>query len=182
MRRPSDRVANFIDAIAHFRGAVFHVTDEANLSSIAEHGLLSKQEAHARGVMPTFSGGNGLTQTLDWEYGWGDSVFLGFHKSAVMPAHENERHRRRPIRLHVHPDILGCFGVKIALGRANHRGTKAYSVSYALQLMDLEALDYSFNGGYDKDDFDMRRRVRFAFDYEILVPKQVPAEFIIDWG
>src|SRR5271163_2694370 len=116
MGRNPDFVAILVDFITRHTGVLFHQTDEANLPSIEKHGLLSKQEAQARNIVPIFPGGDELTQTLDWEKGLGDYVFVGFHRSGVMPAHKGEW-RRRPRMLYIDPKILYLRNVEITLAR-----------------------------------------------------------------
>jgi hypothetical protein len=174
MNRPSDHVTTLVDFIvSHKGGALFHVTDERNLRSIGEHGLLSKKEAHNR-IDPAHPGGSDLTRALDSQYLLDDYVFLGFNKVGVMPKHDDER-QRRPRILHVDPNILRCRGVKIALGRANHARTEVFGVWRAVQEMDWQV----FAGDYDPDDIWIRSRVHKVFNYEILVPTSVPPEYII---
>lgn len=175
MPRRTDNVTLLVEHIRERgRGALFHVTDERNIPLIAKHGLLSKQQIEIRGVVPVYPGGNGLTWALDRNYGLWNEVFLAFHTSMIMPKQPDER-RRRPRVLRVDPRVLHLPGVKIALGRANHRGTKTYGASRAVEQMDHEA----FVGQLDWNDFFMRGRMLRARDYEVLVPTVVPPEHIV---
>lgn len=162
--------------ISEMRGALFHVTDERNLASIAKHGLLSKQEAETRGVTPVYPGGDGLAWSLDRQYGLWNDVFLAFHTSMVMPKQPDERWRR-PRVLSVDSQVLHFRGAKIALGRANHDRTKTYSVGRAVDRMDHEA----FLGKLDRDDIFVRHRIHRAFNYEVLIPTVVPPAYILEF-
>lgn len=155
-------------------GALFHVTDEGNFPLIAKYGLLSKQQIEIKGVVPVYPGGNDLTWALDRDYGLWNYVFLAFHTSIVMPKQPDAR-RRRPRFLRIDPRVLHLPGVRIALGCANHRGTKTYYVSRAVEWMDREA----FVGQLDWNDVVMRGRMRRALKYEVLVPTVVPPEYIV---
>lgn len=176
MPRRTDYVTLLVEHILseRGRGALFHVTDERNIPLIAKYGLLSKEQAEIRGVVPVYPGGDGLTRALDHDYGLWNYVFLAFHKSMIMPKQPDERWRR-PRVLCVDPQVLHLPGVKIALGRANHRGTKTYYASRAVELMDREA----FVGKLDRNDVVMRGRMLRALDYEVLVPTVVPPKYIV---
>src|SRR4051794_3754691 len=56
---------------------LYHFTDEANLPSIAQHGILSKQQLRERGLWPpAATGGNELSWQLDQHRGIDPSVSL----------------------------------------------------------------------------------------------------------
>jgi hypothetical protein len=177
MSRYSDDVTALVWFIIRHKEALFHVTDRLNLPSIEERGLLSNQEAQAKGIVPAYPGGSALTRTLDDDHGLSDYVFLGFNAAGVMPGHKDERHLRRPRTLHVDPQILYRRGVKIALGRTNRR-TETFSVWRAAQEMDHEVFIEMVTGRCDWGDI-ATWRIKKVFDYEVLVPKRVPQEYII---
>lgn len=158
----------------YMAGHLYHMTDEANLGSIDKHGLLSKDEAAARSVVPAFPGGSDLTRFLDDKHGLNDVVFLGFTRQGLMPAHKDER-GRRPRLLQVNPEVLLMPGVRVALGAANHRNTDVYRVARAYYEMDWEV----YFGEPDKADVGTPARIRSVLNYEVLIPKCVPPEFII---
>ena len=171
MPRHPDNVSRLVEhIIREMGGARFHVTDERNLASIKEHGLLSKQEVETRGVTPVYPGGNELTWARDREYHLWNNVFLAFHTSMVMPKQPDERWRRLHV-LSVDPQVLHLRGARIALGCANHRDTDTYSVARAVARMDREA----FLGELDWDDIFVRHRIHRAFNYEVLIPEVVPS-------
>jgi hypothetical protein len=179
MSQYQDYVADLVGFIDG-EGALFHVTDESNLSSIEEHGLLSKKEAEDKGIVPKYPGGDGLTRALDEKYGLWDYVFLGFNTAGVMPAHKDEKHLRRPRTLYVDPQILYRSDVMIALGRTNQRWTETFDVRCAVRKMDQDVFIAMITGSlnWDAMDIAMRRRAHQVFSYEILVPKRVPPEDI----
>lgn len=163
--------------VAHRGGALYHVTDEQNLESISEHGLLSKKEAAHLGVAPAFPGGSELTRILDHEHGLSDYVFLGFSPNTVMPAHREERALRRPVVLTIQAAILYRPDVRIALGRANHAGTEHYPVLEAVINMDRE----TFVGNFDPSDIRSAAKRHRVSSYEVLVPSRVPPAFIMQY-
>jgi hypothetical protein len=161
------------------RRPLLHQTDASNLSSIVKYGLLSKAAAEAEGIAPTNAGGNGLTRHLDNKHGLWSYAFVGFTKHVVMPKHDSWP-PRRTIVLHIDPGVLLISGVKIALGRANHRGTKQYKAKYAVGKMDHEVFVQVMRGTWNDCDADMRRRINQVMNYEVLVPDRVPSTYIVD--
>lgn len=159
----------------HMGGVLFHLGDEANAASIDEHGLLSRSEAAVRGIVPFCPGGNGLTRALDEQSGLGDYVFLSFQRSILMPKDDSTDWRRRPLRLHVDPEILLQNGVLVRLGR--RRSSDVFNSMRAYYEMDWEIFfddemkEKAIGGG--------KARWNTFLDYEILIPKRVPREFLV---
>ena len=180
-RRDVDYVGLLIDFVRRHKGVIYHATDEANFQSIAEHGLLSKQEAEKLGVEPAFSGGNELTRQLDREKGLRGKIFLGFGTSSLMPDHRDERHLRRPAVLNIDPCVLSRPGVAIAFSCAHHYHTKIYAAWRAVPQMGEEALELSLTAEFDRGDPQLLSRVKQAARYEILVPTRIPSEDIVGW-
>ena len=157
----------------HMSGQLFHLADEANALSINRHGVLSKSEAKSRGVVPRLAGGNDLTRSLDRDRGLEDFVFLAFTKSVLMPKDEATTRYRRPLLLHISPEILFVPGVKVGLGRGN--GAMRFDAMAAVYNMDWEILlkpelRTSYGGPARWNNFLV---------YEILVPKCVPRSYIV---
>jgi hypothetical protein len=151
-------------------GCLFHLTDEAHLASIEQHGLLSRRSRNALRIepaFPTFRGGSG-EENLD------DCVYLSFFNLGVMPNHP-DAHLRRPVLLKVDPNVLLMSGVQVALGRASRRSTDIYPVGRAFYEMDWPVI----RGEVDENDYRERWRFFQVRDYEILVPGRVPIEYII---
>lgn len=160
----------------HLNGHLYHLTDEAHLASIEEHGLLSDRARQELGIVPAFPGGNGLTQTLDADRGLDDMVFLSFFNMGVMPKHDDARRRRR-VLLKIDARALFLRGVKVALGRANRQNTKIYSAAGAFYKMDWEVISGQVND--TNVSIHQRWRLVEVCDYEVLVPSRVPIEYII---
>lgn len=180
MYRTQDYVSKFVEYIRARTGALFHGTDEAHLPLIAEHGLLSHEERGRRGIYSPFPGGSALTQALDTLYRLNDVVFLAFTPSGIMPRQEDRR--RKPVMLCIDPAVLLLPGVKVAMGRANHAGTKVYKVAGAVRSehgIDGEAFEQVLTRTVDPNDATMRIRAMRVYDYEVLVPTVVPPEYII---
>lgn len=157
----------------HFGGYLFHRTDNAHLQSIEQHGILSAREAQARSVIPAFPGGNSLSRTLDMANNLDDMVFLSFFNRGLAPRHK-DAHRRQPVTLLIAPEILYLRGVKIALGRAHNIRTDIYSSNGAYYNMDWDII----SGNVDETELSYKSRYIKVCDYEILIPKTVPREYI----
>jgi hypothetical protein len=160
----------------HLNGHLYHLTDEAHLASIREHGLLSGRARQELGIVPAFPGGNQLSQTLDADRALDDMVFLSFFNMGVMPKHDDARRRRR-ILLKIDARALFLRGVKVALGRANRQSTKVYSAAGAFYKMDWEVISGEVND--TNVSIHQRWRIFEVCDYEVLVPNRVPIEYII---
>ncbi len=155
-------------------GHLLHMTDAAHLSTIETHGLLSARRALELGVAPKYPGGNDLSRSLDASRGLDNAVFLSFFNSGLMPKHEDSR-RRRPVILKIDARILYQPGVQVALGRANSANTSIYKPAGAFYKMDWDVIF----GDVDGSNVHEKARVIRVYDYEVLVPDQVPPEFIL---
>ena len=76
--------------------------------------------------------------------------------------------------LHIDPDVLLLPGVRIANAMANASTTQILPLSMGLYGLDLEVL-YSRQVWSE----EIRIRLNIARKYEILIPKNVPREYIL---
>lgn len=156
-------------------GKLFHLTDWAHVASIQELGLLSKCEANVRGVYPAYPGGNNLTRALDDQRGLRDYVFLAFDRSGVMPKDREQERQRRPLILHIDPNIVFEPGVRVSVGRSTR--SLNFSTMRAFYEMDWQIMLFpELRTGVGGP-----ARWKSFLDYEILVPKCVPPHFIIGY-
>ena len=162
-------------ASGHIYRSLYHFTDSSNLPSIAEHGILSKQQAIENGITIAVSGGNEWSHDADIHKGLEDYVNLCFTMSHPMChiAHLEGR-IPNPQYLPINPDVLKIDGVKITLGVANRAETVLLNVEDGLGQIDMEVL-YTRTEWIDPD---IQVRLRNAEKCEILVPKAVPKELI----
>lgn len=155
-------------------GSLFHLTDWANARTIEEHGLLSKDEAARLNVAPKLPGGNELTNYLDARDGLSDYVFLSFFDSFVMPTDDSIDRFRRPLVLKIDPGILFLDGVMVRLGRGYK--AKIFRAISAVYEMDWEIWD---EPKLREDLIGGKARWKTFLNYEVLVPKCVPSEYIL---
>lgn len=157
-----------------FGGVLYHLTDEANAASIDTHGLLSKTEAAQRGIFPQMTGGNGLTRSLDARDGLSDHVFVAFFKAVLMPKHGSIDRLRRPMMLAIAPEVLLLSDVEVRLGRGAY--ADRVKVMQAVYKMDWEIWQ---RPELRENSFGGKARWNTFLNYEVLVPKCVPREYIL---
>ncbi|QOZ53685.1 hypothetical protein XH90_21690 [Bradyrhizobium sp. CCBAU 53338] len=88
--------------------SLYHFTDEANLPSISQHGILSKQQLRAQGLWPpAATGGNELSWQLDQHRGIDPYVSLCMTRNHGMKfrAHQDGR-LPNPRYLAIKPEIM----------------------------------------------------------------------------
>ena len=177
MAKPRDEWgdARLVRAIYEcFDGLLYHLADERNADSIYKYGLLSKAEIAARGICQSMTGGNPLTRYLDERDGLSDHVFVAFFKSVLMPKDESIDWARRPMVLAIDPQILFLDGVEVRLGRSFNAGR--FRVMRAIYEMDWEIWE---KPDLRSDLLGGKARWNTFLNYEILIPKCVPREYIL---
>lgn len=171
------KVADFKKILAkgHIYKSLYHFTDRRNLSSIAIHGILSKQQAAKAQVEVSVFGGNEWSHDADAHKGLEDYVNLCFTMSHPMChiAHMEGR-IPDPEYLPIDADVLEIDGVKITLGVANKAGTELLDVEEGLTQIDCEVLYTRTNWS----DPEIQTRLRNAEKCEILVPRAVPLNLV----
>lgn len=158
---------------------LFHFTDRSNLASIRAHGgLLSWQELVSRGIDVPKPGGNKLSHVLDGQVGLLDFVHLCFRDDHPMAYKAKQDGRLTdPIYLRIHPAILNGQGVLFTDDVSNKSGVTPLSRAQANEVFDFPML-----AGFVEFRHDLAIRSRFnrAKKYEALVPKCVPARYILN--
>lgn len=174
-----------VDELIQFIGAspqhktLYHFTDESNFPSIAEHGLLSKEQLRATGLWPPKAvGGNELSWRLDAERGIDPYVSLCMTQNHSMKfrAHQDGR-LPNPRYLVIKPDVLRTPGSKIALGIANANDVEILPVADAVDRLDVEVLYTRTNWS----DPAINLRLRAAERFEVLIPNSVPRDLILGY-
>ncbi len=115
-----------------------HFTDDANLASIGEHGLLSMRQLRERGIEIPAPGGNEWSRQADEASGMDAYVHLSFktghpmEKGAVDGGNiTNLRH------LHIRPEVIKLPGVMITNDVANKSGVVPGPAATMLDQLDL---------------------------------------------
>ena len=168
------------ELIAHINASpqhkhLYHFTDESNLETIAEKGLLSKSQMRAEGWWPATTGGNQLSHQLDDYRGISDYVSLCFTRNHPMKFLANQDGRLpSPRYLGITTEVLRVPGVRVAFGVANANETIILDLADAIAQIDIEVI-YSRT---DWRDPQVQARLRAAEKMELLVPNGVPRPLI----
>lgn len=166
--------------IAHINASqqhryLYHFTDEANFTTIAQKGLLSKEQMRAQGWWPAATGGNELSHSLDDLRGISRYVSLCFTRNHPMKFVANQGGRLpSPKYLGISAEILRVPGVRVSFDVANKNGARIMDLAEAIPQIDREVI-YSRT---DWKDPAIRARLSTAEKMEVLVPDQVPVELI----
>ncbi|WP_082117778.1 DarT ssDNA thymidine ADP-ribosyltransferase family protein [Pandoraea apista] len=160
----------------HMDKALYHMSDYAHADSIRQHGLLSRCEMESRGIAPARPGGNALTRALDEQRGLQDYVFLGFHKRGLMPKDERLDRWRKPLTVYVDPQVVCWHGVLVSLGRSTR--SDIFNARRAFWEMDWDIFTQPDLRVDSSPGIHGPARWRKFLDYEVLVPKCIPPEFI----
>jgi hypothetical protein len=173
------RVEDFISHLG-YRRWLFHFTDIANLPLIRQHGLLSYAELMARGIDPPKPGGNDWSREVDQSRGLDHYVHL-----CLMDSHPMEFVAKRdghigPTRfLRVSTDILRTEGVVGCEKVANGGDAIVRPLTDALDHIDIDVL---FDSHVDFYDPPQRDRYNAAKKAEIMVPRHIPVDYILNLG
>ena len=156
---------------------LYHFTDEANLVSISEKGLVSKSRMQSEGWWPPITtGGHKLSQQLDAEAGIDKYVSLCFTRNHPMLYIVRQEGRLPNAQyLGIQPEVLEREGVLISFGVANALSAIRQPVAKAIQALDVEVI-YRWT---DWSDPAIRQRLRAAEKFEVLVPDHVPRDLIV---
>lgn len=169
-----DEFVNLV-AVNRQNRTFYHFTDVRNLPSIREHGLLSMLELKERGLHATVPGGNQWSLDRDAVCGMDQYVHLCFFASHPMEFKAREEKRLEQTRfLRVRPAVLHLPGVMVTSDVSNQAGVEPQPVGQLLDQLDLQVI-------YTRTDWkeaSIKERLRIAKRYEILIPRQVPLEFI----
>ena len=154
---------------------LYHFTDERNIPSIKEHGLLSWKAAQRLGIEVTAPGGNDWSHEVDDKLGLDEYVHLcmiGEHPMEYLARAEGRI--GETVFLHLDPSVLEMDGVIFSPGVANKSGVPLLRVAEAVDQMDLDVV-YRW---LDWRDPEINRRRQEARKYEVLVPDCVPTNLI----
>lgn len=157
------------------KGWVFyHFTDETNLPSIQNHGLLSMHEMRRLGI-GMVPGGNEWSLDADKRSGMDRYVHLCFfeeHPMEYIAKKEGRISRTRFLR--IDPNVLTIEGALITKEVANKAGVQPRPASEMVEELDLEVI-YTRT---DWKDPKVQVRLREARKNELLVPAHIPTELI----
>lgn len=168
------KIEKFIDILEQKNWAFYHFTDDRNIASIREHGLLSTSTLKKRG-MDTVTGGNQWSLEADKLKGMDVYVHLCFFKDHPMEFKARKEGRIEQSRfLAIKPAILRTAGALISKDVSNKANASYGDPSEYIEQIDLEVI-YTRTDWKDKT---IQERLKDAKKCEILIPDHVPSEFI----
>jgi len=154
----------------------YHFTDRRNLPSIKAHGgLMALSELNRRGVAVPAPGGNAWSHDADAIAGVDDYVHLCLINDHPMEYRATQEGRiENSVYLQIAPEVIELEGIMFAPDVSNKSGVKLLTLEEALTAMDFEVI-------YTRTDWRdpaIQARRKVAKKYELLVPRQVPADLI----
>lgn len=160
------------------KNGIWHFTDQSNLQSITNNGgLLSVAEAARRGVKIASPGGNQWSHDADKLNGVDDYVHLAFLDDHPMLYYTRKDGRTpNPVWLKISINVLDVHGVRYTTDVSNKAGITLLSPEEARDAIDHEVM-FTY---MDWKDPEVSQRKRLAMKGEILIPKMVPFNLIID--
>ncbi|MEL7152159.1 MAG: DarT ssDNA thymidine ADP-ribosyltransferase family protein [Pseudomonadota bacterium] len=171
-------VAELIAAIknGYRTRSLFHFTDEANLKSIRQHGLLSKAELDARGIVPVNPGGDDASRQSDTKEGIYDDVRLSLvRKHSMAYICKRDERQTDQIVFSVDPVVMSLPNVRMSLGMANSSANPKIPLQDAVGFVDVDVM-YTNHG---RDWSEIRDTVKRNQKYEVLIPKVVEPRFLL---
>jgi hypothetical protein len=157
------------------RKHLYHFTDRRNLSSIAEHGLLSLRELRRRGIMVDAPGGNQWSHDADTRLQLDRYVHLCFFDQHPMEYTARSDGRiGASIFLHVLSKVLDREGVLFCDEVSNKAGAVVRPLQEIDYYLDHEVIYTRTNW----KDQAVQDRLRAARKWEILIPDHVPVDFL----
>lgn len=154
---------------------LFHFTDQRNIPSIAQHGLLSVRQLADCAIHPEAPGGNQWSHDADKRIGMDRYVHLCFFDQHPMEYRAREAGRIAAATfLRVLPAVLDIPGVMFADDVANKAGVIIRPLAEIDAHLDLDVIYTRL----DWKDPAVRERLQQARKYEILVPDHVPVALL----
>lgn len=156
---------------------VYHFTENGNVPSIRQHGLLSMRELERRRITVARYASSEDSRGVDRHYGMDRYVRLCFVDQHPMEWRARQEGRLdATVFLAVSPEVLCLPGVQIADGVAYGHETVVYdNFATAANQLDWEVL-------FTRTDWkeqEIKNRLLKARKYEILVPDCVPPKLIM---
>lgn len=168
---------NFMSSKGVLHSCFYHFTDERNLPSIRQHGLLSMARLRGDAVSVVAPGGNEWSWEADRLVGMDRYVHLSFLDSHPMEYRAKEDGRIAKTRfLKIRPEVIHLDGVRVSLEVSNKAGAVIKPAAEALDDIDLEVIYMRT----DWKDEAVKQRLKLAKLCEILIPDHIPIDQIVN--
>lgn len=169
-----DKIVKFL---ADHNKVFYHFTDRRNLPGIRKHGILSTHALKGGGMSAPAPGGNQWSLDADRSSGMDKYVHLCFFDSHPMEWRAREDGRiKETIFLEISPEILRISGTVVTDVVSNSSDCKPLAIESGFEGLDLKII-------YKKSDWTnatVKERLKIAKKYELLVPKQISTEFVLN--
>lgn len=154
----------------------FHFTDARNIDLIKRHGLLSRRKLKELDIQIPAPGGNQWSMEAADRLGLDRYVSLCLTGSHPMEyAARNGGQIKDVVYLPIRPDVIKIPEVMMTGGVSNKSGIVPEAPDEVLEKLDLEVIYRRTNW----KDASVMERLKAAEKFEILVPDQVPLEYIL---
>lgn len=155
----------------------FHFTDTRNLDLIKKHGLLSRRKLGQMGIQIPAPGGNRWSMESADRLGLDRYVSLCLTRDHPMEfAARQGGQVKDVVYLPIRPDIIKTKGAMMTGGVSNRAGIVPEAPGEVLEKLDIEVI-------YRRTvwtDAAIKERRSVAKKFEILIPDQVPLEYILN--
>lgn len=157
---------------------VWHFTDKSNLDSIKEHGLLSFAELEERGIKIPCPGGNDWSHNADKMKGVHKYVHLSFVRNhPMLYLKKMSGEIKDPVNIKIDTRIIlvpeTCFCTDVS----NKNGVDILTSEQAVEKIDFDVLFTYMNW----NDSDIHARRKSAEKAEILIPREIPKKYILEY-
>jgi hypothetical protein len=156
----------------------FHFTDTRNLPLIKKHGILSRRRLKEKGLKIPAPGGNDVSIRAADDAGLDRYVSLCLKTGHPMVGAAQSAGTIEDVTyLKVRPEIIKLRGVMMTDGISNKTGIVPAAPGEVLDKLDTEVI-------YQRTDWrdpEILKRLQVAEKFEILVPDEVPLEYILDF-
>jgi len=157
---------------------LYHFTDKRNVEGIRKRGgLYSFKELGNSTANEIFCGGNDWSHDADRMYEVDDFVHLCFTQNHPMEYLARQEGRIQDTYwISVHRDVLHLEGVRFTNDVSNKAGITLLTSEQAVEELDHEATFTFINFNMA----DNQQRKQKAEKYEILIPKHIPLNYLVN--
>ena len=168
-------VEKLIEILTRSKSSFFHFTDKRNLPLIRQTGLLSMRRQRQQERVAIAPGGNDWSLDADRRSGMDAYVHLCFFSDHPMEWIARQQGRiEESVFLKISPEALSTPGTLIVDTVSNRADAVPKPGEYMIGKLDLKVI-YTRT---DWKDPTVQERLKTAKKYEILIPDQIPLNYI----
>ena len=156
---------------------IWHFTDNSNVQSIRNHGLLSLAESRSRGLPIPRHGGNDWSHNADAQKQVDRYVHLAFlDNHPMLYRAKGDKRITEPVWLKISIEVLDVPGVFYTMDVSNKTGVSLLTAGEAIKMLDFEVL-FSYTNWADPI---IQNRRKDALKSEVLIPTSIPSNMILE--